>query len=400
MTNMINIKFSSLPNLSDSYKLLESISEKKKRFIFKPRKVDKKLMLYGAGNQGKMAKQCFDILNIPVSYVIDRNPELYKNDKFWKKTNTIIHKPNEIPVEEQKSSLLAMCIIKLPFTDLVSQLKEYKWNDIVPFYDIIQAYNEYYPLNNGWYIKKLTDKDITNIRNILSKLEDDKSRAYYLQFIAWHVLREEWIFKDAPIVNSEKYFISEIVSILHNNEVFIDIGAYEGEYTLEFLKNVDNKFNAIYAFETDIENFRVLCNNCNDLKEKFDEKIYLSNKAFGIKSEKRKFYYGLNSISQLSRLGNSIINVTKLDDIRFSNKPTLIKIHVEGTEVDILKGGIKIIKNNRPILLVAIYHNKKGLWKNIYEIMNLLNDYIFYFRLHAWNGTSGIVYAIPKERLK
>jgi FkbM family methyltransferase len=275
-------------------------------------------------------------------------------------------------------------------------LQNYEWIDIIPFYNIVYPYHNKYPLNNGWN-STITEEKCNNIKNILLKLNDDKSRAYYLQFIAWHVLNEEWIFKPAPIMTTEKYFIPEIVSILNTHETFLDIGAHHGEFTTKFINVVNDKFNKIYMVEPDHDNIDILLNNLGNNMMDYTISLF----PFALKNEitknKSKFYYKLDSISQLSNLGNGFTRVKKLDDLNID--PTLIKIHVEGTEIDIINSGIKTIKKNRPILLVTVYHNENGLFKNITEIMNLLDDYILYFRLHMWCGTSGIIYAIPKEKL-
>ena len=48
------------------------------------------------------------------------------------------------------------------------------------------------------------------------------------------------------------------------------------------------------------------------------------------------------------------IKMKKLDDIEIKNKIGFIKIDVERHEKNVIQGGIKTVKNNKPVLLVEI----------------------------------------------
>lgn len=386
---IITVNHTKLPSIMESYKFLHDMSNRHTNFI--PHKVDKPLIIYGAGNLGKMAKEYFDILNITISLITDKHPEQYINDTFW--NNIKIISPEDVPYEQRKSSLLAICIVTSSFSEINKSLKEQGWNDTIPFYDISQSYTNIHPLNNGWY-EKLTKDDISNIENILSKLEDNISRAHYLQFIAWHTLREEWIFKDAPIIADNRYFIPEVLSVLNDREVFVDIGAHHGEVILKFLKITNNKYSKIWAFEPDKINISNLYNNYKDSKYHINiEQTALGNLP---RLEKKKFYSSGYS-SQISDLGKTEVNVEELDIFHIPS--TFIKIHTEGYELPILYGALRTITKNRPILAVTIYHSKEGLWKIPYHLITILDNYIFYFRLHSWYGTGAVIYAIPNERI-
>ncbi len=51
--------------------------------------------------------------------------------------------------------------------------------------------------------------------------------------------------------------------------------------------------------------------------------------------------------------GNTIVETVRLDDYNFS--PDLVKIDVEGAELDVLKGMKETIRRTRPILLVEVH---------------------------------------------
>lgn len=371
-------KFDNNPDKHTTLYMLQNIVTESNYHVNSIREVDKPLVLYGAGTLGKIALEYFNNIGIPISCIID------------KKINYDIN--NFVNDNIRENYLLAICIVTSSYEEIYSQLISEGWKDIIPFYDITLAYQDIHPLNNGWYAGIFNNKDIEGMEYVIDHLGDDISYAHYLQFVAWHSLRKEYIFKDAPIIHKDKYFIPEVVSILNRNETFVDIGAYDGEFTIKFMKNVNNKFEHIYAFEPDKENIDRFVRNVGT-----HDKIKIIPNVLGKRSEKRKFYSKLKCLSQLSELGSELVQVHILDD--FEILPTIIKIHVEGLENDIIKGGLKTIIDNRPILMITIYHDRKGLWENIYYLMKLLDNYVYYFRLHAWCGTSGIIYAIPEGRM-
>ncbi len=62
-----------------------------------------------------------------------------------------------------------------------------------------------------------------------------------------------------------------------------------------------------------------------------------------------------------------------------------------------LNGSINTIINNKPILLISIYHRWDDLFKIQEFIMNLNLDYKFYIRHYSLSVAKTILYCIPKE---
>ncbi len=360
-----------------------------------PRKVDKPLLLYGAGDLGRMAKGYMDSLDIPFLFVVDASPELHREDPFW--TGIKILSPQEVPNELRESALLAICIVTVPFDKVTGPLKAQGWIDVVPFYDIAEAYIDLHPLSNGWFSGTLNKNDIIGIESALYRWEDDASRAHHLQFIAWRALREEWIFDDAPVTVDNRYFIPEVLSALHDKEVFVDVGAHYGEVIIRFLEFVKNRYEKIYAIEPDVDNFAKLQSRLGKLAESERPKIDLLDSALGFVASKELFCPGLGYVSQFSQLGQIEVDIKCLDDL--SIPATFIKLHVEGWENCVISGGLETIWANRPILAITSYHKRNGLWVFPIQVMACLDNYAFSFRLHSWYGTGAVIYAIPRERI-
>ncbi|MDH4128867.1 MAG: FkbM family methyltransferase [Spirochaetota bacterium] len=354
-----------------------------------PRKIDKPIILYGAGCLGKMAKYFFDYLNIPYSYIIDKNPCQFQNDKVWQGIK-ILH-PDQVNEFDKKNCLLIVCIVTIPLIQLKNELKSDKWDDIVFFYDVSEAYKDNYPLTNGWFINELDKNEINSIKKVFYSFKDKVSCFNYLQFLTWHKVRIELLFDDFKINNDNRFFIPEIINALSEDELFIDCGAHHGLVINKFITIVKQKYNKIYAFEPDDINFEKLSTNLKNIS-----KVEIKKIALGNKNCQNKFYQGFDFASKLSINGNDNITVVTLDSLNIQT--TFIKMHLEGEELNALNGAIKTIEKHRPILVVTLYHNNDGIWKIPQFIINNCIDYIFYMRIHSWAGTGAVFYAIPKER--
>ena len=360
-----------------------------------PRKVDRPLVLYGAGNLGHMARQYFDRIGVPFEYVVDANAQLHRSDPFWAGIN--IAKPTEVLPGERSSCLLAVCVATASFSRLSAELGSQGWIDIVPFYDITETYRDRHPLGNGWFAGQLDQADTDNIETVLSGWQDDISRAHHLQFIAWHTLREDWLFDDAPVTTDDRYFIPEVLSLLGGDEIFCDLGAHHAEVILRFLQVTRNRFKEIWAIEPDNENHALLCAELQELEAQIRQKIHVLPCVLGAQPGRGNFFHGLGYASQLSELGLHPVDVATLDQLGIAS--TFLKLHLEGGELDAMKGGLQTLQRNRPIIASTTYHNRQGLWELPKWMMTMLPNYQFHFRLHSWCGTGAVVYALPSERV-
>jgi len=356
-----------------------------------PKKIDKPVILYGAGNLGKMAKDFFDYLDIPFLYVVDKNAKQYKANKYWQNTEIVC--PGDVKEIDKKNCLLVVCIVTIPLMELQDELKNNGWEDIAFFYDVSEAYHNWYPLSNGWFLGKFNKKEKEFIEKLYSSLADDISRAYYLQFLAWRKLRIELLFDNLEINKDNRFFIPEITGALQEDEIFIDCGAHRGVVAEKFLRTVNNKYKAIYAIEPDYANFEILETQLRDIPKTTTIKCALSDK-----NGEEKFYQGFDFASKLSKLGKDNVKISTLDSLNIP--ATFIKMHLEGGELDALRGAVNTMQKYRPIITVTIYHNSDGVWKIPLFLVNNTKNYKYYMRLHSWGGTGAVLYAIPEEKTK
>ncbi len=356
-----------------------------------PRKIDKPAILYGAGSLGKMAKDFFEYVGIPFSYVVDRNASQCKTDGHWRNIK-IIH-PSDASKTDKKDSLLVICIVTIPLIRLQDELRNDGWENIAFFYDVSEAYRDQYPLSNGWFLCKFDEGEKAAVAEVFSSLTDEISRAHYLQFLAWRRLRVELLFENLEVNVNNRFFIQEVTDVLNESEVFVDCGAHKGAVSNKFLELVGDKYDAVYAFEPDSGTFATLSKEFEHIPD-----IKTVKCALGDKNGREKFSQGFDFASKLSKAGKDLTRTVTLDSLNIP--ATFIKMHLEGGELDALKGAVRTMQKYRPIMAVTIYHNPDGVWKIPLFFINNVQDYKYLLRLHSWGGTGAVFYAIPKERLK
>jgi len=347
------------------------------------------MIIYGAGELGKLASEFFEFYNLNC-FVCDDNPENYKDDEYW--LNDKIYKIDSIA---DKDIQVVVCISTASYKKIKNKLNDKGFRNVKPFYqvaEVINKANDYgHPLTNGWKIKKHNEKSHDFIE---SNFKDIHSQYAYTQFFDWHDEYKEETSNFYPIECDNRYFIPEVMRVLHDHETFIDVGAYDGRVSKKFTEKVKGKYESIYMFEPDLANFYGVL----DTFGLESERINLFNSALGNKKGYVNFLVGKGYCSKVWKKAKHKEIMVKLDSI--SINPTFIKYHLEGYELEAIKGSIKTIKKNRPILAVTTYHTEEGLYKLPMYLIKNLKDYNFYWRNHNYQGQGAVMYCIPKERTK
>lgn len=147
--------------------------------------------------------------------------------------------------------------------------------------------------------------------------------------------------------------VSILSKLIKKNDVVLDIGSNIGLMTIPFSKMVGQN-GKVMAYEPQSEIFKILCGNAaiNNLHNvdafnlcvgDSNEPLYLPK----IDYNQQNNFGGINLIKN----GETEVKQIKLDDNHF-DKLNLIKIDVEGMEINVLKGAKKTLKEHRPILYV------------------------------------------------
>lgn len=223
-----------------------------------------------------------------------------------------------------------------------------------------------------------------------SWLEDKKSKKTMEEYLRGHIELTNFpmldLWKHDDVEN--QYFPEDIIQ-LKNDEVFVDCGAYTGDTAASFLRRVD-KFKKYYALEPDSRRF-------DELKSKLEkDMVHISVGAW---SEKKRLYFSqecdCGEIMSDTKQFGEYINVDKIDDLIDSNdKVTFIKMDIEGAELPALYGAEQIIKKNKPVLAICVYHKREDLITIPQFIKRIVPEYKLYLRAHFAYASELVLYAI------
>lgn len=75
----------------------------------------------------------------------------------------------------------------------------------------------------------------------------------------------------------------------------------------------------------------------------------------------------------------------------------LLKMDIEGSEPEALKGALASLKRFRPQLLVCLYHHKEHLYEIPLWLRDNLENYTYHFNHHSQNVDESVLYCIPNE---
>lgn len=176
---------------------------------------------------------------------------------------------------------------------------------------------------------------------------------------------------------SDQKEIAFLKENIKDGMTLVDIGANIGFYSL-LLSKLVGKRGKVYAFEPEETNYKFLKKNVKGLKN-----ISLYNYAVGDKDGRLKLYLSKNfnvdhrSYKTDDSRETRIIKCITLDKF-FAEKEKidLIKIDIQGFDYFAIRGGQKLIKRQRKIIIIGEFwpYGLKKAGVNAQEYLNLLKD--------------------------
>ncbi len=208
-----------------------------------------------------------------------------------------------------------------------------------------------------------------------SLLADDESRKNYVNILNFKVSGKiEYLFE----AEKEKDFIYKKVLKVGDDEVFADLGAYDGDTIREFVSACNGSYKRIYAFEADEKNFKKLKTNTEIL-----ENVCAFNLAAWDKRETLLFEKKKGRNSKLSPDGNVEIQADSVDNV-VDGEVTILKMDIEGSEEKALDGARETIVKYNPKLYICAYHRNSDMFLLPLKIHSMCSDYRFYFYHHRY----------------
>lgn len=220
--------------------------------------------------------------------------------------------------------------------------------------------------------------------------EDDLSRKTQDGFIK--ALKTGDGCEDIKNFQPDTYFNDLTTYLQFMDGGFVDCGAYDGDSIGKYLNFVGDRKQTIWAFEPDMDNYYNLKNN-------FGGKEYVKCIPKGVWDSETRLHFlsGNGEASSVNVGGEVFIDVTTIDKVVKTEKVACIKMDVEGSELNALRGAAKVICRDYPMLLISAYHKVNDLitLPQYIRSIDIKRKYKFYLRHHACTRPELVVYGIP-----
>jgi len=323
-------------------------------------------------------------------------------DSFTKESNSFLGKPllspKDAAVKFPKSTFI---IASMYYEDIIKfisedeELKKIKDNCFISenfFNDYNLLYNwlmcfynrdcnskDYSIPTNFWaffdYYFMLEEKGElqTIIRNTLSLLEDNDSICVLKNRLFFFLTGDISYLRKIPITSFSNEYFNTCFS-LTTDESFFDCGAYDGDTIKAFIHFCNNGFTSITAFEPNLEFY----NKARDFiyKRGLSSRVMLVNAGTGYKTKP------LNQIAEENNDSeNTDFKIIALDNY-IDRRPSIIKMDIEGYELDTLKGAVKILSQYHPKLAICLYH----LPQDLFEIPLFLSKFSYKIQIRQHLG--------------
>lgn len=245
-------------------------------------------------------------------------------------------------------------------------------------------------VDDGLFTREYVSRHDAEFDLAYDMLADDHSKKSYLDVLNFKISgRTEYLFG----CEKEKSEVYSDILRLGRDEIFMDLGAYDGDTVREFIEAAGGEYSAIYAVEADEKNFGRLCEKTADV-----ENIRLFNLAAWDEKTTLSFAKKKGRNSRLSDSGNVEIPADSVDNILAGERITLLKMDIEGSEERALLGAADTIRRYKPKLYVCGYHRNSDMFRIPAVIRSFDEDYEIYFCHHpyipAWESN---FYSILKK---
>lgn len=363
-----------------------------------------KILIYGAGSSG--IAFLYDLRKIGIE-------PLYFVDSDEKKINTEceglkIIAPGDIFSKTGEDFLIIVCIntdgkrycksfeeaLRIGGHHAVyDKLKSFGCKNIID-YTYFRRCHEFFadekynaPSCSDVYLMEEHEQEISDVYDFMM---DSLSKEVFEKIVRFRLLDDSI---EVPTMSQEKQYFEYGFYEKRQDEVFVDCGAFNGISLNTFLQENNHTFDFYYGMEPDKANFEKLREYVANMPEDIRKKMYITPKAAWKDHNGIKFYSLCGPGSFVADIGKETAETVTIDEMLDGKRVTYIKMNIEGSEKEALRGAEKSIKQYKPRLAIAGYHRTDDLWKIPLMIKRYREDYKIYLRSYM-NHISFVYYMV------
>lgn len=352
----------------------------------------RRVVLFGCGNLGRRAAEALGSLGIVPLAFSDNNPQ-----RWGTRVGAIeILSPQDAARYGEEAAFLVTIWNEFHwFSETEHQLRGLGCRCVLPYTYLHWRFPEVFLpcLLNDLPSKVYQEKD--RVLAAWNLFKDAESQRIYQSNIRLRTLGELTGLPPRPVENT--YLPKDIFSITEQDRL-LDCGATVGEMLRDLLEKTKGMFGGFYAVEADNISFPKLQEYRQGLLPDVRERVKLFQCAVGRVRETVFFAHSGQTGSKISTDG-SAVDCFPIDELFAETPLTFIKMDIEGAEYDALRGAEQVIRRDRPILAICVYHTQSDIWRIPLLIYDMKLNYKFFLRAYEGDGFQTVLYAVPPERL-
>ncbi len=346
------------------------------------------VIIYGAGELGNWYFNELKRLQIPVAAVCDT----YKAGKPLPAGLGNIQSLSEA-LEKYPSAFIIIASFSFYDEIKASFPPDLPEDQVCSLHGLLLTYR---PASVGGAYRNYLIEHLDAFNWLAENLADDLSRKTFREVILGRINGDITCFR--RVMQPDEYFPSDLVQ-LQQDEVFVDVGSYNGDTIQVFLEKTNRNFKKIFGFEPNQEQYDQIHRTYPDMLAQ--GRLVLFQKCLW--DSKETLYLVENGagsyLSTEAGKKDFVVETTALDDC-IMEPVSFIKMDIEGSELKALKGAKNLICKYRPVLAICVYHKKEDLVEIPGYIHSLGLGYRYHLRHHSDYVDQTVFYAVPIEPFK
>ena len=216
--------------------------------------------------------------------------------------------------------------------------------------------------------------------------KDAKYMLFNTRDLISNKLYQEGVWDETSLTLS-RFFIQNV-----DTPLLLDVGANLGAYSIPLARDIQDRGGLVYGFEPQRIVFYQLCGNVllNRLENYFAFNYaigaenstidlpamnYEANTNVGVFSINQEMRSALGVEQYTSDLSSFSVSMITLDSLKVQKSPSLIKIDVEGYELNVLKGAVKFLEeHNYPALLFEAWNSLEWFAPQRIQLLKFIED--------------------------
>lgn len=186
---------------------------------------------------------------------------------------------------------------------------------------------------------------------------------------------------------------------------FVDGGCYDGATSKRFAQWCEGRYSKIFAFEPDPQNAQTCLKNAGVLpsftlieaglgKEEQTCVFEASHSGVSCVLDQAPTSYDRGRSDSVDYVS---VEIKALDSIVGEERIGFIKLDIEGSELDALRGAEQTILRDRPMCAISVYHKPGDVLTITDYLHSLVPEYRFYLRQYTASITETVLYAVHEK---